>query len=363
LTAQEQCSQCNATITSTDKYCPECGGKIDWGIQGGDDLSTFFSKKETSPKKKTRGGKFVCDFCGHSNSKSASYCESCGAILSLAHSADENIAEEVQLLFHQPSQPMQEEPKKSEEISSHKPKSVSKEKQQEQKIETSKIFSEEKEHISSYPFEQKLEKKSPHVSPDKLTDAEEVFAKEQVNLVTQKNVASWKIYLALVVLFLLVLFFISFFNEQKTVVPPSQQQSKPALQHLQQLEAEMQAHPNDAEMVLRYANALHDAQMFPQAIATYNNYLALNSNNPDALVDLGICYFETNDAAAAIMQMKKAIALQSNHQKAHFNIGIISLNTGDAETAKEYFQKAAQLDAHSETGKRANELLQTHFQQ
>jgi len=360
LTTQEKCSQCNATLTGADKYCPECGNKIDWGKKGSDDLYNFFSKKENLPQKKTRGGKFVCDFCGYSNSKNASYCEGCGAILSVAHSADADIAEEVELLFNQP-QVKQAEPKLPEEISLQKQKTVFNEKHQEQKIEAPKISSEVEEKIPSYTFEHKSEKKPTYIPHEKPKVVEESVIKEQVNVKTRKKIDLWKIYLAFVVLFLFALLFFTFYSEKKAVVPQTQQQSEPELQHLQQLEEEMKAHPNDAEAVLHYANALHDARMFPRAIEQYINYLSMNPKNADALVDLGICYFETNNATTAITNMKKAIAIQPKHQKAHFNIGIISLNIGDMNTAKDYFQKAAQLDENSETGKRANEFLQTHF--
>jgi len=121
------------------------------------------------------------------------------------------------------------------------------------------------------------------------------------------------------------------------------------------------ANPTDPAPQLRYANLLHNAKLLDQAIAQYKSYLDMVPDDPDARVDLGICYFEQEKYAEAIQEMERAVSEHPRHILGHFNLGIVNLNAGNREQAREWFTKAHEIDPNSPGGQNALRILQEHF--
>jgi cytochrome c-type biogenesis protein CcmH/NrfG/predicted RNA-binding Zn-ribbon protein involved in translation (DUF1610 family) len=146
------------------------------------------------------------------------------------------------------------------------------------------------------------------------------------------------------------------------------------LQEIEELQRTVDANPNDASSLIRLANMLHDVGMHNQmflnrAINTYSKYLKLRPADPNARVDMGICYFEmaredTNNAGSwfsrAIQEMETAIKSSPDHQPAAFNLGIVNLNAGNMEESTKWFKKAMEINPSSDLGKRAKEMLGQH---
>jgi TolA-binding protein len=139
------------------------------------------------------------------------------------------------------------------------------------------------------------------------------------------------------------------------------QGTQPNLQVLNAAKAAVDANPEDAGAILAYANALHDAGMADQAIVQYKSYLEKNPDDPDARVDLGICYFEKQEYDAAISAMERAVADHPDHQLGTYNLGIVNLNAGNKEKAREWFTRARDMNPESPHGKNAAQLLREHF--
>lgn len=132
------------------------------------------------------------------------------------------------------------------------------------------------------------------------------------------------------------------------------------INEIAQLEAKVNANPDDMESLLHLAHLQQDSRFFEKAITNYKKYLEKNPKNSDARVDLGICYYNLNDLTSAIKEMEKALTYQPKHQIAHLNLGIVNLTAGNVASAKEWFKKAMELDPNSEAGKRAQQLLSSH---
>jgi len=141
------------------------------------------------------------------------------------------------------------------------------------------------------------------------------------------------------------------------------------LGEIEQLQRVVDTNPGDMESTLRLANLLHDVRFFPRAVTMYQRYLKVNAANPDARVDLGICFFEMALADssrrseylhAARGEMEKALTYDSKHQLAYFNLGIVNLQGGNLEEANTLFKKCVDLNPNSETGKRAQQLYNQH---
>jgi len=167
-------------------------------------------------------------------------------------------------------------------------------------------------------------------------------------------------------------------NRQSPNPPSSEARLSPgtaaADQEIDRLEKVVQANPTDAASLLHLANLLHDnglrdTRYVGRAIEMYKRYLALNPDNPDARVDMGICYFElarTDSIHSAQLyetaarEMEAAFASHPTHQTAAFNLGIVYLNAGKLDQSRTWLQKATQIDARSSLGIRAKELLEQH---
>ncbi|MGB6120542.1 MAG: tetratricopeptide repeat protein [Bacteroidota bacterium] len=135
------------------------------------------------------------------------------------------------------------------------------------------------------------------------------------------------------------------------------------------LELAVEENPGDPQAMLKLANALQYTRDFPRAIEYYKKYLMVETDNPDARVDLGICYFELARAdtihgggfyEAAIQEMETVIEQHPHHQHAAFNLGIVHLSFGDLDESIRWFRRAVEVDESSDLGLRAKRLLEQH---
>ena len=126
------------------------------------------------------------------------------------------------------------------------------------------------------------------------------------------------------------------------------------------LQKNVDSNPQDSGALLKLANALHDAKFMPRAIGTYKKYLALKPSDPDARVDLGICYFESGDSPAALKEMEAALKYDPKHQMAMFNLGIVTLNQGNLPLSNDWFKKAVAVNPNTQIGQRAQQILSQH---
>jgi len=152
-------------------------------------------------------------------------------------------------------------------------------------------------------------------------------------------------------------------NQTKTVstgLTTQNSVSSTLVQDIEQLRKIVDADPTDSGAILRLANLLHDGKFMDQAIVYYRKYLVLNEKDPDARVDLGICYFENGDKDKAIAEMKKALTYAPKHQLAHFNLGIVNLDSGNMQEAISWFRKCIEIAPGTETARRAQELIDQH---
>ena len=131
-------------------------------------------------------------------------------------------------------------------------------------------------------------------------------------------------------------------------------------QRIASIENFLQAHPTDKTSLLAFANMLHDARLYPRAIAAYGKYLAIEAKDPDARVDMAICYFESGDAVSSLNELTKALEYSPKHQPAMFNMGIVYLNQEKVKESNDWFSRCAAIDPTSSVGARAKQLLSQH---
>ncbi len=131
------------------------------------------------------------------------------------------------------------------------------------------------------------------------------------------------------------------------------------IERINSLEEELKVNP-DKSKLLELAHLLNDSGLKPRAIEKYQEYLKIDPKNADALVDMGVCYYDLGKYDDALNYMKEALKFQPNHQIAHLNIGIVSLSAGMHDEAVDWWKKAVAINPNSDVGKRAQELINSH---
>jgi cytochrome c-type biogenesis protein CcmH/NrfG len=184
-----------------------------------------------------------------------------------------------------------------------------------------------------------------------------------------KRVESWKVLSIAGAVVVVVLVGIGVMRNPPKEVPAQNQSadvssipnvSPTLVSDIEALQKNADAHPNDAEVLLRLANALHDAKFMPRAIETYKKYLHLKPGDSDARVDMGICYFESGDSPTALKEMQTALTYDPKHQMAMFNLGIVTLNQGNLAQSNEWFKRAVVVNPNTQIGQRAQQILTQH---
>lgn len=133
-----------------------------------------------------------------------------------------------------------------------------------------------------------------------------------------------------------------------------------SLSEINALEETVANNPSDISSLLTLANLQQDSGLFEKAIINYKKYLDVNPSNPDARIDMGVCYFSLMDHENAIMEMERALEYNPTHQIGHLNLGVVNLNAGNIDVSKEWLNKAVEINPNSDAGKRAQDLLTSH---
>jgi len=132
------------------------------------------------------------------------------------------------------------------------------------------------------------------------------------------------------------------------------------LQQINSLEEKVKNNPADKVSLLELAHVLNDSGFKDRAIEKYKQYLQIDPNNADVLVDMGVCFFDLGKYNDAANYMKQALKYQPRHQIAYLNLGIVNLTAGKHDEALNWWKQAVEIDPNSNVAKRAQELINSH---
>lgn len=310
------CAECGSNLNENFKFCPECGAKIISSNQ----TDTIGREQITlsDPTYNKTVEIIICENCGDENSPGEKVCSGCG--LKLEGSFIQKKVEVKKRVTEREETP---KPQKSAG-----PQNIKKKK----KTKPTK----------------KLE---PHIE--------------------EKEFDTKKIYLiiAVISIFILIILFSSDVfdagvTKVNTNVSPNQSTGSGidlgSLQKINNLEARLDANPDDTQTLLELANLNNDSGFYDKAIPLYQRYLEKFPEDADARIDMGVCMYNLGDFDNAIKEMKNALEYEPDHQIGHLNLGVVNLTTGNFDVAKDWFQKAVDLEPDTDVGKRAKELLNSH---
>ncbi len=307
------CPECGSKIEENYKFCPECGFNIS---ETGNPKTEGEAKKINSKREeKNLAATLICENCGEENDPLNEICSGCGAKLKNAQIDQKKTLQ------------------KNENVEApRRPKA--------------------KAHTG---------KRNPQKNSNTKTTAQAAVKKklDGIRIITIIFVG---IGIAVIILFLSGVFdSVKVPNEEAGI---GQSQSSGVnlnnINQINNLEAQIKSNPKDTAAILQLAHLKNDSHMFEQAIVNYKEYLALVPNDPDARIDMGICYYNLQNYKTAIAEMEEALKYDPKHQIGYLDLGIVNLTAGNFEKSRENLKKAVELDPNSEYGKKAEELLKSH---
>ena len=308
------CTECGTKIDENYKFCPDCGANIVTYHPNNHSEANQYEFDDPSSEEEI--SLLVCDNCGEENSSANKVCEGCGAKLKGAVSSKRIERKKVQTTKKEIEPPGKSSPKQKHKAAKRK-------------------------------------------------------VKTQKKVEIEKEIDSKKIYLivAVIGIFAIVVLVTSgVFDSNVTThnINSSTNQSTGSgidlsnIQLINNLEAKLNANPDDTKTLLRLADINNDSGFYEKAIPLYKRYLEKFPENADARIDMGICFYNIGNYDSAIKEMKKALEYEPKHQIGHLNLGVVNLTAGNVDVAKEWFQKAIELGPNTEVGKKAKNLLNSH---
>ncbi len=117
------------------------------------------------------------------------------------------------------------------------------------------------------------------------------------------------------------------------------------------------ATPLSLQDVVQTANGFMDQGMFDRAVVHYQQALALDSLQPDIMVDLGACYHALGENDKAALQFQRALTISPGHSVALFNMGVVSLTAGDTASARDWWMKYLDVATDSQQIQAVREQL------
>ncbi|HTQ79304.1 MAG TPA: tetratricopeptide repeat protein [Thermoanaerobaculia bacterium] len=105
--------------------------------------------------------------------------------------------------------------------------------------------------------------------------------------------------------------------------PPGAGGNAPPMAAIQQLRDAVEKNPNDADAILKLANANFDIQRWDRARDLYLRYLKLRPKDADTLSDLGIAYRQLKQFDQALAQFVEAVQIAPGHWQSRYNQAVV----------------------------------------
>ena len=91
-------------------------------------------------------------------------------------------------------------------------------------------------------------------------------------------------------------------------------------------------------------SAYFNQKKYKEAAAAYKKYTELTPDDPSGWLSIGVCYMQLKDHEAALEPLKKCVELKPDNPVAWFNLAIVYINLKDNFSAKEIYNKLVTLD-------------------
>ena len=126
------------------------------------------------------------------------------------------------------------------------------------------------------------------------------------------------------------------------------------------LKAVAEREPKNAKPRIDLGNLYFDAERYDDAIAWYEQALALTPNDENLSTDLGVCYYYTNQPDKALARFDASLKINPKHVKTLLNVGIVrAFGKQDLPGATKAWEQVIALDPNGAEGQAAKRALDT----
>lgn len=123
------------------------------------------------------------------------------------------------------------------------------------------------------------------------------------------------------------------------------------------LKAGIKSNPNDADLLLRLADAYFERKQFAEAVNYYKKVIGIRPNDADVYTEIGLSLHYTGNSQEGLKYLDEGIKKNPYHQRIWLTKGFILANTGDIASAKKAWEKTKALNPDSRIGKAASDYL------
>jgi tetratricopeptide (TPR) repeat protein len=118
--------------------------------------------------------------------------------------------------------------------------------------------------------------------------------------------------------------------------------------------------PKNAKPRIELGNLFFDAERYDDAIAWYEQAVALQPNDENLSTDLGVCYYYTNQPDKALVRFDASLKINPKHVKTLLNLGIVrAFGKQDLAGATKAWEQVIALDPNGTEGQAAKRALDT----
>ena len=126
------------------------------------------------------------------------------------------------------------------------------------------------------------------------------------------------------------------------------------------LKSVAQKDPKNARPRIELGNLYFDAERYDDAIAWYEQAVALQPNDENLSTDLGVCYYYTNQPDKALARFDASLKINPKHVKTLLNVGIVrAFGKQDLPGATKAWEQVIALDPNGAEGQAAKRALDT----
>jgi cytochrome c-type biogenesis protein CcmH/NrfG len=149
---------------------------------------------------------------------------------------------------------------------------------------------------------------------------------------------------------------------QQAAAPPPAAGSQPApvldQARVQALKNVADQNPRDVQPRIELGNLYFDSEHYSDAIAWYEQVMAIDPKNANVSTDLGVAYYYTNQPDRAIAQFERSLSTDPKHTKTLLNLGIVkAFGKQDLDGAAKAWEQVIALAPASPEGQAARKAL------
>ena len=115
--------------------------------------------------------------------------------------------------------------------------------------------------------------------------------------------------------------------------------------------------PNDPATILRLADQYYADQNYAQAARHYERLLDFDPDNPEVRNNLGLTLQYSGRPTEALAVLRENVAAHPGHQRSWLTLGYVNRQAGDLAAARRALGTAVSIDAASEVGRSAQQML------